>query len=199
MLPSQAALPPLHRNIQVKRNGSWNHAMTVNTWPEKRLVGSFDTASLIRNRPRDAAKMRSDRFSYGCGNQTDHTNQKRCCPTSVKRPRPFIRTGDGCSTGTSGAVTTSSFSHFETTCDRAGGDEAALGAKRESRVLSNGRSTKQCERSVLLSRFFQNTSMQLPVNFDSVSLDGLLSDWVGALREFSVVAVSIKSPEDIGE
>jgi LuxR family quorum-sensing system transcriptional regulator SolR len=29
----------------------------------------------------------------------------------------------------------------------------------------------------------------VPVNFDSVSLDGILSDWIAALREFSVVAV----------
>ncbi|MCC2676244.1 MAG: hypothetical protein K0R89_2040, partial [Ramlibacter sp.] len=28
--------------------------------------------------------------------------------------------------------------------------------------------------------------MGIPVNFDSVSLDGILSDWVAALREFSV-------------
>jgi LuxR family quorum-sensing system transcriptional regulator SolR len=49
-----------------------------------------------------------------------------------------------------------------------------------------------------LSRFFQNTSMQLPVNFDSVSLDGLLSDWVGALREFSVEAVAVLGPDPFG-
>ena len=51
---------------------------------------------------------------------------------------------------------------------------------------------------VLLSRFFQNTSMQLPVNFDSVSLDGLLSDWVAALREFSVEAVAVLGPDPFG-
>jgi DNA-binding CsgD family transcriptional regulator len=33
--------------------------------------------------------------------------------------------------------------------------------------------------------------MGIPVNFDSVSLDGILSDWVAALREFSVEAVVI--------
>ncbi len=49
-----------------------------------------------------------------------------------------------------------------------------------------------------MSRFFQNTSMQLPVNFDSVSLDGLLSDWVGALREFSVEAVAVLGPDPFG-
>src|SRR3569832_1907027 len=40
--------------------------------------------------------------------------------------------------------------------------------------------------------------MQLPVNFDSVSLDGLLSDWVGALREFSVEAVCVLGPDPFG-
>lgn len=40
--------------------------------------------------------------------------------------------------------------------------------------------------------------MQLPVNFDSVSLDGLLSDWVGALREFSVEAVAVLGPDPFG-
>jgi LuxR family quorum-sensing system transcriptional regulator SolR len=51
---------------------------------------------------------------------------------------------------------------------------------------------------MLLSRFFQNTSMQLPVNFDSVSLDGILSDWVSALREFSVEAVAVLGPDPFG-
>ncbi len=40
--------------------------------------------------------------------------------------------------------------------------------------------------------------MQLPVNFDSVSLDGLLSDWVGALREFSVEAIAVLGPDPFG-
>lgn len=40
--------------------------------------------------------------------------------------------------------------------------------------------------------------MQLPVNFDSVSLDGILSDWVGALREFSVEAVAVLGPDPFG-
>ena len=30
--------------------------------------------------------------------------------------------------------------------------------------------------------------MLLPANFDSVSLDGVMSDWLCALREFSVEA-----------
>ena len=51
---------------------------------------------------------------------------------------------------------------------------------------------------MVLSRFFPNTSMQLPVNFDSVSLDGLLSDWVVALREFSVEAVVVLGPDPFG-
>jgi DNA-binding CsgD family transcriptional regulator len=37
-----------------------------------------------------------------------------------------------------------------------------------------------------------------PVNFDSVSLDGVLSDWVGALREFSVEALAILGPDPFG-
>jgi LuxR family quorum-sensing system transcriptional regulator SolR len=40
--------------------------------------------------------------------------------------------------------------------------------------------------------------MGVPVNFDSVSLDGLLSDWVGALREFSVEAVAVLGPDPFG-
>lgn len=51
---------------------------------------------------------------------------------------------------------------------------------------------------MLLSRFFKNTSMQLPVNFDSVSLDGILNDWVCALREFSVEAVAVLGPDPFG-
>ena len=38
----------------------------------------------------------------------------------------------------------------------------------------------------------------VPVNFDSVSLDGILSDWIGALREFSVDAVAILGPDPFG-
>ncbi|MDQ6880998.1 MAG: helix-turn-helix transcriptional regulator [Pseudomonadota bacterium] len=38
----------------------------------------------------------------------------------------------------------------------------------------------------------------VPVNFDSVSLDGILSDWIGALREFSVDAVVILGPDPFG-
>lgn len=40
--------------------------------------------------------------------------------------------------------------------------------------------------------------MQLPVNFDSVTLDGMLSDWVCALREFSVDAVVVLGPDPFG-
>ena len=40
--------------------------------------------------------------------------------------------------------------------------------------------------------------MQPPVNFDSVTLDGLLNDWVGALREFSVEAVVVLGPDPFG-
>jgi DNA-binding CsgD family transcriptional regulator len=40
--------------------------------------------------------------------------------------------------------------------------------------------------------------MGIPVNFDSVSLDGLLSDWITALREFSVEAVAVLGPDPFG-
>jgi LuxR family transcriptional regulator, quorum-sensing system regulator SolR len=40
--------------------------------------------------------------------------------------------------------------------------------------------------------------MGVPVNFDSVSLDGVLSDWVRALREFSVDAVCVLGPDPFG-
>ena len=41
-------------------------------------------------------------------------------------------------------------------------------------------------------------ALGVPVNFDSVSLDGILSDWIGALREFSVEAVVILGPDPFG-
>ena len=41
--------------------------------------------------------------------------------------------------------------------------------------------------------------MGIPVNFDSVSLDGILSDWVAALREFSVEAVVVLGPDPFGD
>ncbi|TFY99651.1 helix-turn-helix transcriptional regulator [Ramlibacter rhizophilus] len=37
-----------------------------------------------------------------------------------------------------------------------------------------------------------------PVNFDSVSLDGILSDWLAALKEFSVEAVAVLGPDPFG-
>ncbi|NML85142.1 helix-turn-helix transcriptional regulator [Polaromonas sp.] len=37
--------------------------------------------------------------------------------------------------------------------------------------------------------------MQLPANFDSVSLDGIMSDWLLALREFSVEAIAVLGPD----
>jgi DNA-binding CsgD family transcriptional regulator len=40
--------------------------------------------------------------------------------------------------------------------------------------------------------------MEVPVNFDSVSLDGILNDWVAALREFSVEAVVVLGPDPFG-
>jgi len=40
--------------------------------------------------------------------------------------------------------------------------------------------------------------MGIPANFDSVGLDGILSDWVAALREFSVEAVVVLGPDPFG-
>jgi DNA-binding CsgD family transcriptional regulator len=40
--------------------------------------------------------------------------------------------------------------------------------------------------------------MGLPVNFDSVSLDAILSDWVAGLREFPVDAVVVLGPDPFG-
>jgi LuxR family quorum-sensing system transcriptional regulator SolR len=40
--------------------------------------------------------------------------------------------------------------------------------------------------------------MQQPVNFDSVNLDGMLSDWLAALREYSVEAVVVLGPDPFG-
>src|SRR5512133_2052162 len=54
---------------------------------------------------------------------------------------------------------------------------------------------------MLLSQPIQTSTrkfMPVPVNFDSVSLDGLLSDWVGALREFSVEAIAVRGPDAFG-
>ncbi len=51
---------------------------------------------------------------------------------------------------------------------------------------------------MLLSGPFPRASMHLPVNFDSTSLDGILSDWVTALGEYSVDAVVILGPDPFG-
>lgn len=40
--------------------------------------------------------------------------------------------------------------------------------------------------------------MQLPVNFDSATLDGMLSHWLGALHEFAVEGVMILGPDPYG-
>jgi LuxR family transcriptional regulator, quorum-sensing system regulator SolR len=40
--------------------------------------------------------------------------------------------------------------------------------------------------------------MQLPVNFDSATLDGMLSHWLGALHEFAVEGVIILGPDPYG-
>ncbi len=40
--------------------------------------------------------------------------------------------------------------------------------------------------------------MDDPVNFDSVSLDSILSDWLAALREFAVEAVAVLGPDPFG-
>jgi DNA-binding CsgD family transcriptional regulator len=106
-----------------------------------------------------------------------------------------MRAGEGCSTG---AADCSSAAHRSVRRNVDGRSSGEAAEKRECRVLGNGTAAKQCEKSVLLSRFFRNTSMQQPVNFDSARLDGLLSEWVGALREFSVEAVAILGPNPFG-
>ena len=40
--------------------------------------------------------------------------------------------------------------------------------------------------------------MGIPVNFDSVGLDGILSDWMAALQEFAVEAVVVLGPDPFG-
>jgi LuxR family transcriptional regulator, quorum-sensing system regulator SolR len=55
--------------------------------------------------------------------------------------------------------------------------------------------------TVILSQPRQTKNEQpmgVPVNFDSVSLDGILSDWIGALREFSVEALVVLGPDPFG-
>lgn len=41
--------------------------------------------------------------------------------------------------------------------------------------------------------------MLSPVNFDSIALDSMLSDWISALREFSVEAVVVLGPDPFGQ
>ena len=43
--------------------------------------------------------------------------------------------------------------------------------------------------------FVSSELMQLPANFDSVSVDGIMSDWLRALREFSVEALVVLGPD----
>ncbi|MBP6652425.1 MAG: LuxR family transcriptional regulator, partial [Xylophilus sp.] len=40
--------------------------------------------------------------------------------------------------------------------------------------------------------------MQPPANFDSINLDGILSDWVAVLRGHSVEAVVVLGPDPFG-
>ncbi|WP_371327371.1 LuxR C-terminal-related transcriptional regulator [Polaromonas sp. A23] len=42
-------------------------------------------------------------------------------------------------------------------------------------------------------------SIQTPVNFDSIALDSMLSDWISALHEFSVEAVVVLGPDIFGQ
>lgn len=52
--------------------------------------------------------------------------------------------------------------------------------------------------AVTLCCFLPYTSMQPPANFDSLNLDGLLSDWVAVLRSHSVEAVVVLGPDPFG-
>jgi len=47
--------------------------------------------------------------------------------------------------------------------------------------------------------FGATLNMRLPVNFDSVALDSMLSDWISAMREFSVEAVVVLGPNPFGQ
>ncbi len=40
--------------------------------------------------------------------------------------------------------------------------------------------------------------MQLPANFDSVTVDGVITDWLCSLREFSVEALLVLGPDPFG-
>ena len=41
--------------------------------------------------------------------------------------------------------------------------------------------------------------MKVPVNFDSVSLDGIMNDWLCALQEHSVEAITVLGPNPFGD
>jgi LuxR family quorum-sensing system transcriptional regulator SolR len=41
--------------------------------------------------------------------------------------------------------------------------------------------------------------MRAPVNFDNIALDGILADWISALREFAVESVVVLGPDPFGE
>ncbi len=41
--------------------------------------------------------------------------------------------------------------------------------------------------------------MQTPANFDSVHLDGILHDWLGAMRQYAVEALLVLGPNAFGE
>ncbi len=63
MLAIHTALPPLAKNIQLKRNGSSNQNTAVNTRPASTLPGSLLTRLLISSRPSDEVNRRSPRCS----------------------------------------------------------------------------------------------------------------------------------------
>jgi DNA-binding CsgD family transcriptional regulator len=54
--------------------------------------------------------------------------------------------------------------------------------------------------AAIVSALRENTTVAMadPVNFDSVDLDTVLSDWVGALRESSVEAIAVLGPDPFG-
>ena len=52
---------------------------------------------------------------------------------------------------------------------------------------------------MVLSPLQSQLPMKVPVNFDSVSLDGIMNDWLCALQEHSVEAITVLGPNPFGD
>lgn len=51
---------------------------------------------------------------------------------------------------------------------------------------------------MVLSPLHSQLPMKVPVNFDSVNLDGIMNDWLCALKEHSVEAITVLGPDPFG-